>query len=138
MLSAPASTALLEHLGRPAREAPESAQHDAARRFLARSDVEALIRRDDRGLIVAAAVVVFLPRLGHPGDEARLLDLVVADELRGQGIGRELVCWTANLARDRGCHLLRLECGHQRTDAHRFYERLGFRDAGRDYQLALR
>ena len=81
--------------------------------------------------------MLYVPRLGHATPEARLLDMIVAEPLRGTGLGTQLVEAAIDAARRRGCHLLRLESGHARTGSHRFYERLGFRDRARDYQLEL-
>ena len=34
--------------------------------------------------------------------------------------------WTIERARQRGCHMMQLTSHKSRTDAHRFYEKLGF------------
>ena len=40
-------------------------------------------------------------------------------------------------ARERGCHLLRLESGHARSEAHALYAARGFTDGGVSYLLPL-
>ena len=42
------------------------------------------------------------------------------------GIGEMMLRWAIDEARRRGCGLIQLTTDKQRTDAHRFYERLGF------------
>jgi GNAT superfamily N-acetyltransferase len=96
-----------------------------------------LLAQEAGGAVIGLACVALLPRLGWATPEARLLDLYVEDGARAVGVGRRLVEACATFARGRGCHVLRLECGHARAGAHGFYERLGFADRGRDYQLPL-
>ena len=42
---------------------------------------------------------------------------------RGGGIGRKLMAYAIELARERGCRIVQLTTDKRRTDAHRFYER---------------
>ncbi|MFD4988077.1 GNAT family N-acetyltransferase [Streptomyces sp. NPDC058374] len=53
-------------------------------------------------------------------------DLVTAEASRSTGVGRELVAYLEERARELGCRVLDLDSGTQRTDAHRFYLREGF------------
>ena len=50
---------------------------------------------------------------------------VHADE-RGTGLGTTLMEWAEERARELGCTLIQLTSNGTRTDAHRFYERLGY------------
>jgi GNAT superfamily N-acetyltransferase len=127
--------ALLAELGRPCAEPDEEHRRRAAE-VLGRTDIEVLIAARD-GEAVGLACLLVLPRLGHQTPEARLLDLVVTEAARSDGVGATLVAAVAARAGDEGCHLLRLECGRERVEAHRFYERLGFEDRGLDWQLPL-
>jgi GNAT superfamily N-acetyltransferase len=45
--------------------------------------------------------------------------------------------WAAEAARARGCILVQLTSNKQRTDAHRFYERLGFSKSHEGFKLYL-
>lgn len=45
--------------------------------------------------------------------------------------------WAIAEARRRGCTLVQLTTDNTRTDAHRFYDRLGFVASHRGYKLAL-
>ncbi|MDR3055202.1 MAG: GNAT family N-acetyltransferase [Zoogloeaceae bacterium] len=53
-------------------------------------------------------------------------DLVVDAACRSQGVGKALILWLENLARNHQCDALTLTSGVQRSDAHRFYFREGF------------
>jgi GNAT superfamily N-acetyltransferase len=50
----------------------------------------------------------------------------VASGQRSRGLGAAMVEWAIGEARRRGCGLVQLTTDKARTDAHRFYERLGF------------
>lgn len=50
-------------------------------------------------------------------------DLVTAEHSRSTGVGRALLSFLEQRARELGCHRLDLDSGVQRADAHRFYFR---------------
>jgi GNAT superfamily N-acetyltransferase len=127
--------ALLAELGRPCADAGSAAWR-GAEEILGREDTEVLVAECD-GEIAGLACLLVLPRLGHASPEGRLLDLIVNHHRRADGVGRALVAAVSRRASSAGCHLLRLECGHQREGAQRFYERLGFENRGSDWQLPL-
>ena len=52
--------------------------------------------------------------------------LVVDERARGRGVGRALVDASVGWARSRGCVLLEVTSNRRRSDAHAFYEHLGF------------
>lgn len=54
--------------------------------------------------------------------------LVVAPHCRGQGIGAALLADAERRATMAGCTQMTLSSSEQRTDAHRFYERAGYRE----------
>jgi GNAT superfamily N-acetyltransferase len=58
---------------------------------------------------------------------AEVLGLVVDEAHRGQGIGKRLLDGAARWAADHGFDKLRVRSNVIREDAHRFYEREGFR-----------
>lgn len=127
--------ALLAELGRPCAD-PDPAVRRRGEDILEREDTEVLVAESD-GEVAGLACLLLLPRLGHATPEARLLDLVVAAGERDSGVGRALVASVSARAAQAGCHVLRLECGHRREVAKRFYARLGFESRGEDWQLSL-
>ncbi|MGW7100192.1 N-acetyltransferase family protein [Streptomyces sp. NPDC054838] len=61
---------------------------------------------------------------------------VHADE-RGSGLGTRLIEWAIEQSRRENCALVQLTSDATRTDAHRFYERLGFTASHVGFKLAL-
>jgi GNAT superfamily N-acetyltransferase len=56
-----------------------------------------------------------------------VLGLIVDKEYRGKGIGKQLLDGAARWATEHGYNKLRVRSNLIREDAHRFYEREGFR-----------
>ena len=61
----------------------------------------------------------------------RLRQMAVINKLQGKGIGKALMVFAENLARDRGYRTLTM---HARKSAIGFYERLGYRVVGEEFQ----
>lgn len=64
-------------------------------------------------------------------------DLVVDADHRSAGVGALLLAHLEEQARAHGAHIVELDSGHQRTDAHRFYRRHGYRDVSLKFRRHL-
>ena len=64
-------------------------------------------------------------------------DLSVTRTRRSAGVGSALLEHLSERARRMGCRALDLDCGVQRADAHRFYEREGMTMTSRHYTMKL-
>ncbi|HEV2608548.1 MAG TPA: GNAT family N-acetyltransferase [Xanthomonadaceae bacterium] len=79
------------------------------------------------GQVVAALQLTILSGLSRNGMRRALVEAVrVSASMRGQGIGERLMQVAMDRARERGCGIIQLTSDLRRTDAHRFYARLGF------------
>jgi GNAT superfamily N-acetyltransferase len=86
-----------------------------------------LIVADADGTVVGTCQLTFTPSLSRGGAERMTIEAVrVARALRGRGVGRAMMTWALDRARQRGCGFAQLTTDKRRTDAHRFYESLGF------------
>jgi GNAT superfamily N-acetyltransferase len=86
-----------------------------------------LVVVEDGGEVVATLQLSFVPHLVRRGGERAQIEAVrVAAGQRGSGLGRQLVGWAVDRARERGCVLVQLTTDATRADARRFYESLGF------------
>lgn len=90
------------------------------------------------GELVGTLQLTFLAGLSRRGALRAQIEAVrVAGSARGLGLGETLIRWAVEEARSRGCVLVQLTSDRTRTDAHRFYDRLGFVDSHRGYKLTL-
>ncbi|MGC5311246.1 GNAT family N-acetyltransferase [Micromonospora zamorensis] len=88
--------------------------------------------------LVGCLQITYIPGLGRHGAERSLIESVrVRSDRRGQGLGRELMTWAVDQARQRGCALVQLTTDKTREDAHRFYLSLGFVASHEGMKLAL-
>ena len=86
-----------------------------------------LIVADEAGELVGCMQITYIPGLGRHGAERSLIESVrVRSDLRGRGLGRRMMEWAVDQARQRGCALVQLTTDKTRADAHRFYRSLGF------------
>ncbi|MEU5939997.1 GNAT family N-acetyltransferase [Micromonospora sp. NPDC047548] len=86
-----------------------------------------LIVADEAGELVGCMQITYIPGLGRHGAERSLVESVrVRSDLRGRGLGRRMMEWAVDQARQRGCALVQLTTDKTRADAHRFYRALGF------------
>lgn len=97
-----------------------------------------LIVAQDGDEVVACMQVTYIPGLGRHGTERSQIESVrVHSRRRGQGVGRQLMAWAIERARDRGCGVMQLSSDKSRVDAHRFYAGLGFVASHEGMKLTL-
>ncbi|RAO10057.1 GNAT family N-acetyltransferase [Micromonospora noduli] len=97
-----------------------------------------LIVAEQAGELVGCLQITYIPGLGRHGSERSLIESVrVRSDRRGQGLGRDLMTWAIDQARERGCALVQLTTDKTRGDAHRFYLGLGFVASHEGMKLAL-
>lgn len=99
---------------------------DAFRAIDADPNNEVLVAVMD-GRVVATLQLTFTPSLSFQGSWRATVESVrTAADLRGRGIGAALMTRAIERARERSCGIVQLSTNKTRTDARRFYERLGF------------
>jgi GNAT superfamily N-acetyltransferase len=64
-------------------------------------------------------------------NSVRLRQMAVLNNLQGKGIGRALMQFAENIARDRGFQKITM---HARKTAVGFYEKLGYRTSGQEFE----
>ncbi|MGH2850480.1 MAG: GNAT family N-acetyltransferase [Solirubrobacteraceae bacterium] len=78
------------------------------------------------GALAGLIATHVVPRLDSERRSCRIVDLVVAERHRRNGIGAALIDAAEQEARQQECTRLDLSTGDWRPDAHAFYERMGF------------
>jgi GNAT superfamily N-acetyltransferase len=88
--------------------------------------------------IVGTADLVIVPNLTHGARPLAYVENVVVDqEHRGRGIGAALMAECEARALEAGAYKLQFLSNADRTDAHRFYEGLGYRPSAQGYRRYL-
>jgi PhnO protein len=78
------------------------------------------------GRVVGCLSTSVMRVLHRPAPVGRVSMMVVDAAVRGQGIGAELVRAAESALVAQGCRLIEVTSNLARTEAHRFYERLGY------------
>ncbi|MEU7335842.1 MULTISPECIES: GNAT family N-acetyltransferase [unclassified Streptomyces] len=90
------------------------------------------------GRIVGTLQLTIIPGLSRRGSTRALIEAVrVHTDERGSGLGTRIIEWAIAESRRQECRLVELTSDASRTDAHRFYERLGFTASHLGFKLAL-
>ena len=102
------------------------AYFDAFERIDADPNQELVVLEHD-GEVAGTLQLTFIPYLTHRGGTRAQIEAVrIAGDHRGEGLGEYLFRWAIRRAAERRAHLVQLTTDKQRSDALRFYERLGF------------
>ncbi|RKT05734.1 ribosomal protein S18 acetylase RimI-like enzyme [Streptomyces sp. 3211.6] len=88
--------------------------------------------------VVGTLQLTIVPGLSRRGSTRSIIEgvRVHADE-RGSGLGTRFIEWAVDRSREENCQLVQLTSDVTRTDAHRFYERLGFTPSHVGFKLQL-
>lgn len=88
--------------------------------------------------IIGVQQITFTPHITYQGGwRATIEGVRTSSSERGRGVGSELIRWAIQRAKDRGCHLIQLTTDKKRTEALRFYERLGFKATHEGLKMSL-
>jgi GNAT superfamily N-acetyltransferase len=93
---------------------------------------------DDGTGIVGTLQLTFIAGLARGGLKRGLVEAVrVASGRRGEKIGEAMFAWVLEKCRREGCGIVQLTTDKSRTEAHRFYDRLGFEPSHIGYKMML-
>jgi len=99
---------------------------------------ELLVAERD-GQVIGTCQVFGVRQFHHRGGLCAEIEGVhVHPDFRGGGIGSALIAHAVEIARTWGCYRVQLTSNKVRTDAHRFYQRLGFTATHEGFKLPLR
>ncbi len=110
---------------------------DALEKQLADDTCDVLVARDESGKVAATAAIYYIEVPIRSRPYALLEGLVVDESTRGQGIGTKMFDKIFELARARNCYKILFTSGTDRTDAHKLYEKLGFKKWGLEFRMDL-
>lgn len=88
--------------------------------------------------IVGTFALAVMDNLAHQGACSGLIeDVVVKHNRQGKGIGRQMMAHAMECCRQNGCYKVALSSNVKRTNAHWFYESLGFERHGFSFVVQL-
>jgi GNAT superfamily N-acetyltransferase len=81
----------------------------------------------DNEKIVASCTIAIIPNLTRGGRPYAVIENVITKaEYRNKGIGRDIINMAVNFAKENSCYKVILLSSMKRTEAHKFYEAIGF------------
>ena len=90
------------------------------------------------GRVVGTMQLSFLAGIAFRGSWRGQIEAVrIARDLRGQGLGQQMIQWAVERCHERGCRMAQLTSKLDRIDAHRFYERMGWKKSHAGFKLQL-
>jgi len=102
------------------------------------SDSTRLIVAEEDGIVVGCLQLAILPGFARRGmRRAQFESVRIAGSQRSKGLGALLAAEGVRLAREAGCGMIELASDATRKDAHRFWERQGFKASHVGYKLML-
>lgn len=97
-----------------------------------------LVVAERNGEVIGTLQLTFIAGLSRRGSKRGLIEAVrVRRDVRDIGLGTTLTRWAIEESRAQGCSMVQLTSDKSRTDAHRFYERLGFVRSHEGFKLKL-
>ena len=120
-------------------EEPLPQSYTAAFEQIAGDPNHQLIVAESDGKVIGTLHLMFLPSISFQGGlRAQVESVRVDKECRNLGIGSQMMEWTIERTRQRGAHIIQLTSHLSRKDAHRFYEKLGFKGSHLGMKLDLK
>jgi len=136
----PAIVAMLadDPLGAVREDPADTQTYAEAYDRVAADPAQRLVVAERDGRVVGTLQLSVIPGLSRRGATRSIIEGVrVARDDRDHGLGTELITWAVEESRRAGCSLVQLTSDASRTDARRFYERLGFEASHVGFKLAL-
>jgi GNAT superfamily N-acetyltransferase len=118
-----------------------SAYDDYANAFrvITASSNQTLYAAELGGEIVGTFQTIVVTSLHARGSSVMIIESVqTRGDMRGQGIGAAMISFCIDEAKSRGMRMVQLTSNAARKDAHRFYERLGFKPTHLGFKMTLK
>lgn len=88
-------------------------------------------------VLAVCQVLIFRHFQRTAGWCAEVESVYVRSDQRGRGVGRALMTFVEEFARQRGCYRVQLTSRNEREDAHRFYRALGYDQMSQGFKKPL-
>lgn len=88
--------------------------------------------------VIGVQQITFTPQIVRQGGwRATIEGVRTASSHRGKGVGYQLITWAIERAKERNCQLVQLTTDKERSEALRFYQKLGFTASHEGLKLHL-
>jgi len=85
---------------------------------------------EDKDQLIGFATFSIRDVIRYSKPIAELDELFVLEEYREKGIGKQLMEKIEDIAKEKGCHRIFIESHYDHKAAHKFYEKLGYKNYG--------
>ncbi|NRG19137.1 GNAT family N-acetyltransferase [Rhizobiales bacterium] len=110
----------------------------AFRRIAESPDAHIYVARDEDEGVIGCFTLTSMDGLAFRGrPRTQIESMHVREDQRSRGIGRRMLEFAVEKARERDCCMVQLTSNRERVDAHRFYERHGFVPSHVGFKLML-
>lgn len=117
---------------------PDLSPYERAFATIDTDPAQLLLVATTEGEVAGTLQLTLIPGMARRGALRAQLEAVrIGAEFRSRGLGQAMITWAIDDARRRGCALVQLTSDKSRTQAHRFYERLGFTASHEGLKLHL-
>lgn len=101
--------------------------YDAFENIAADPNQELMVMETESGQIIGTLQLSFIQYLTYQGGIRAQIEAVRVDKaFRGKGIGQQLFAWAIQRAKEKKAHVVQLTTDKKRSEALKFYEKLGF------------
>lgn len=88
--------------------------------------------------LVGTFALLIMENMAHQGMPSAVVeDVGVIPAVQGKGIGKVMMEYALNYAKEKGCYKMSLSSNLRRDKAHQFYESLGFQKHGFSFLMNL-
>lgn len=88
--------------------------------------------------LVGTFAILIMENMAHQGTPSAVVeDVGVLSTVQGKGIGKLMMEYALNYAKEKGCYKMSLSSNLKREKAHQFYESLGFQKHGFSFLMNL-
>ena len=86
-----------------------------------------LVVENEASKIVGTLQLTFIQNLTYRGGlRAQIEGVRIHEDMRNQGLGKKMIQWAIQYAKNKGAHMVQLTTDKKRPDAIHFYENIGF------------
>lgn len=130
---------LLYELGRPRPQEDKNIEEfsNIVTKYILSEPTKKIIVAEYGNKIVGMASMMLLSRLNRKSLELYIPELIVQKDHQNKGIGKKIMEFCIDFAKQYKCHRIRLESGNQRIDSHQFYKKLGFEQSSLSFTMNL-